>query len=76
MKFLTIFKVAATGCNYIGYVKWTCSHLRLGTAWYDDELQAMMKGARKFSLRCGVTSAVGRQLLTDTLMAQLILLAA
>ena len=75
MRFVTIFKCASTGCNYVGYIKWTCTHLRLSTDWFDEELQLVLKGARKLSLRIGITSAVDKQLLNDTIMAQVIALA-
>ena len=75
MRFVTIFKSAATGCNYVGYVKWTCTNLKLDTSWFDEELQLVLKGARKMSLRVGITSAVDKQILTDDLVTQVIALA-
>lgn len=75
MKFLTIFRNAATGCNYIGYVKWTCVYLSLSTTWFGDELKLVMKGAKKWALRCSVTSAVSKKLLDEELVAKLVRLA-
>ena len=75
MMYLTIFRVAETGSNYIGYVKWTCIHLGLGTSWFDDELKLTIKGAKKLAIRCGPTSAVQKQLLDDSTLAKLVVLA-
>jgi hypothetical protein len=75
MKFVTLFKVAATGANYVGYVRWTCVNLGLSVAWFDDELKLTLKGARKMAVRCGSTSAVARQLLDEVTLAKVVELA-
>ena len=75
MRFLTIFKTPQTGSNYVGYVKWTCTYLGLPTSWFGDELQMAIKGARKFALRCSVTSTGVRPLLDESLISRVVDLA-
>jgi len=72
MKFLTIFRNPATGSNYVGYLKWACVYLGFSTAWFGEELKLALKGAKKMSLRCSVTSASDRKLLDENLIARVV----
>lgn len=71
-KFLTIFRNAPTGCNYVGYVKWTCLHFCLPTQWFGDKFRLVLKETKKMALPCSVTSAVSRKLLDEALVARLV----
>ena len=75
MQFLCIFRSGSTGCNYVGYVPWTCVHLSLSTEWFAPDLQMTMKGVRKMSMKHGPAVAKTKRLLTEELLSQTVRLA-
>ena len=64
-KFVAIFKNPGTAANYIGYVKWACTHFSMVTGWYSPTVTLTLKGMRAEHLRATGGPALAKVLLTD-----------
>ena len=51
MRFVGLFACGRTACNYVSYVAYACTILRLSLLWRTPALQAALSGARKRTLR-------------------------
>ena len=70
-KFLAIFKNPGAAANYVGYVKWACTHLSMVTSWWSPTVTLTLKGMRAEHLRTTGGPALAKVLLTDEWVAQL-----
>ena len=50
-KSLAIFRKPGTAANYVGYVKWACTHLSMMTSWWSPTVTLTLKGMRAEHLR-------------------------
>ena len=70
-KVLAIFRNPGTAANYVGYVKWACTHLSMVTSWWSPTVTLTLKGMRAEHLRATGGPALAKVLLTDEWVAQL-----
>ena len=70
-KFLAIFRNPGTVANYVGYVKWACTHFSMVTSWWSPTVTLTLKGMRAEHLRTTGGPALAKVLLTDEWVAQL-----
>ena len=73
--FVAIFRNPATAQNYVGFLKWSCLHLRLPTEWYTATVVDTLRGARKRHLRLVGGAKHAAEILTDDCMQRLVALA-
>ena len=45
--FVAIFKNGNTAANYVGFIRWACTHLNASLEWNSTTLMETVKGARK-----------------------------
>ena len=70
-KFLAIFRNLGTAANYVGYIKWACTHFSMVTSWWSPTVTLTFKGLRAEHLRTTGGPALVKVLLTDGWVAQL-----
>lgn len=74
-KFISIFVVAGTAMNYVGYVKWACVNFSLGVDWWSAKVSVTLKGLRVEHVQRTGGQQGARVLLTDLWIAQMTALA-
>ena len=70
-KFLAIFRNPGTAANYVGYLKWACTHFSMVTSWWSPTVTLTLKGMRAEHLRTTGGPALVNVLLTDDWVAKL-----
>ena len=70
--FVAIFKNGNTAANYVGFIRWACTHLHLSLSWDTATLSATVKGARKRHERVFGGTKHAAQLLTEETLAKVV----
>ena len=73
--FVAIFKNGSTAANYVGFIRWACTHLHLSKEWDTVTLMETVRGARKRQERVYGGTKHAEKLLDDTLMTRVVRMA-
>ena len=69
---VAVFRNGNTASNYVGYLRWACTHLHISTAWDSRALMDTVRGARKRHERVHGGTKHAAQFLTDDLLAKIV----
>ena len=72
--FVAIFQNPGTARNYVSYVRWACVLHRLDCAWFDPEVQMVLRGLDKHYIESLPGQLSDKPLLTEDMVARLVTL--